>query len=276
MMKNIFFILIILFTIYGCRKNFSRENLNEKIIYYPNKSNVVYNKVVHKSDFDSVYFFYNNGALFKKGKRFKKNQKFGNWELFDKNGNLREIREWFTISGKTRINRIWYLNQKGDTLAYKREDSIFKQKEFINDTISILGSNWNTFKFITNDTIYINENYYGFANLGSPVLRDYNSKIIVVVDNKNTLKKDFSNINEVKLDTFYYAKIDTVHKTKFPNFDLDKVAAFSGKFDNSGEKIIRGIMIEYTNEYPIKDNEKVRAESLTYFEKKIFVKEGKQ
>ena len=82
----------------------------------------------------------------------------------------------------------------------------------------------------------------------------------------NTLKKDFSNTTSIKLDTFYYAKIDRIHKVQFPGYDLEKVVAFSGKFKKAGKKTIRGYLIEYTNQYPIAKNKKVKAEVKTYFE----------
>ncbi len=230
-------------------------------------------KIIHKAEFDSVYYFYDNGVLFKKGKQYEENQKFGIWELYDRNSNLREIREWFVIRGKPQINRAWFLNKKGDTISWRKENYIFAQKEFENDTLGFRNTIYNTFNFITNDTLNLNEFYFGFANCGSPSLRDYNSKVKIVVDNTNSLNKDFSNINNVKLDTFYYAKIDTIHKSEFKGYDLEKVVAFSGKFNTTGLKTIRGYLIEYTVEYPIENNKMGKAATKTYFEKTVYIKE---
>ncbi len=134
-------------------------------------------------------------------------------------------------------------------------------------------SSYDKFVFLTNDTIKINQYYLAFAHCGSPLLRDFDSKIKVIVDNTNSLNSDFSNINSVKLDTFQYAKIDTIHKADFGTYDLYKTAAFSGKFKNSGKKILRGLMIEYSNKYIDTDSDIVYAESQTYFEKEIYVKD---
>ncbi len=75
------------------------------------------------------------------------------------------------------------------------------------------------------------------------------------------------------MDTFQYAKIDTIHKTDFGTYDLDKTAAFSGKFKKSGKKTLRGLMIEYSDKYIDTDGEIAYAESKTYFEKEIYVKD---
>lgn len=131
MMKNLLLIFILIFTMIACKESSTDINPNEKIDYYPNSSNVAFKKTIHKTDFDSVYYFYDNGTLFKKGKQYKENQKFGIWELYDKDSDLREIREWFTIKGKSRANRVWHLNKKGDTLAWRDQDSIYKQADFI-------------------------------------------------------------------------------------------------------------------------------------------------
>ena len=271
--RNVGMVILIL-TISACEDHPSVLKKNEKIEYYTDSPNLIFKKTVRKTDYDSVYYFYRSGNLFKKGKQTKQKQKFGNWNLYDKDSNLREIREWFTLKGSSQINRAWFLNRKGDTIAWRKEDKIFDQLEFVNDTLGFRNTNYNTFNFITKDTINIAEYYYAFANCGSPLLRDYSSKVKIIVDHSNSLKKDFSNEKKVKLDTFYYAKIDTIHKLDFPGYDLEKVVAFSGKFKEPGQKIIRGYMIEYSGQFPVEKNIKGKAESRTYFEKKIYVKDS--
>jgi hypothetical protein len=274
MIKKLLLILLIIFSNISCRENSSNIKRNEAVEYYPNNSKIIFKKIIHLAEFDSVFYFYKNGILFKKGKQYKDNQDFGIWNLYDKNSCLREIREWFVIDGKSQINRVWFLNTKSDTIAWRKEDNIFAQKEFRNDTLDFRNTTYNTFKFITNDTIKNSEFYLAFATCGSPELREYNSKVKIIVDNTNTLKKDFSNAKSIKLDTFYYAKIDKIHKAQFPGYDLEKVVAFSGKFKKTGKKTIRGYLIEYTDQYPIEKNKKVKAEVKTYFEKTIYVKDS--
>ena len=151
---------------------------------------------------------------------------------------------------------------------------LYNQPEFINDTLGHRNTSYNKFVFLTKGTISISEFYLAYAYCGSPLLRDFDSKIKIIVDNTNSLKKDFSNITSVKLDTFQCAKIDTIHKADFGTYDLNKIGAYSGKFKTSGKKNIRGLMIEYSNEYIDENGEKAYAESQTYFEKEIYVKDS--
>src|SRR5690606_18075879 len=74
-----------------------KNNLLFTLDYYEGFQDKVKKRTVFKSDFDSVYFYYNSGHIFKKGKRTKEGNVFGAWNYYDKNENLREIREWFII-----------------------------------------------------------------------------------------------------------------------------------------------------------------------------------
>ncbi|MFC5195964.1 hypothetical protein ACFPH8_11535 [Bizionia hallyeonensis] len=99
MKRNLLIIFILSFTIITCKENSSSEKQNETIEFYKNNPNQIFKKIVHQANFDSVYILYNNGVLFKRGKQYKENQRFGIWELYDRNSKLREIREWFVIQG---------------------------------------------------------------------------------------------------------------------------------------------------------------------------------
>lgn len=262
--------LIFSFHFFSCKNE--KINENTQFSYYDNANNLVFKKTVNFEEFDSIYYFYKNESIFKKGKQNKNGEKIGKWMLYDQTSRLREIREYFCIKGKSEINRNWYLDKNEDTIAYNKENNVYNQKEFISDTLGHRNTSYDKFTFLTKDTISISDYYFGYAYCGSPLLREYDSKIKVIVDNTYTLNKDFSNIELVKLDTFQHAKIDTIHNADFGDYDLNKVAAFSGKFKTTGKKTIRGLMIEYTNDFITKDSVKAYAESRTYFEKEIFVK----
>jgi hypothetical protein len=251
----------------------SSNKLIKSIEYYDTTKSGEYKVLSRKNDFDSVVFKYDNGMTFKTGKQTFKENKFGIWNLYDRQGNLREIREWFVIKGQSKINRVWFLNQKGDTLAWRKQDKIFDQKEFVDDTLEVRSSSYNKFCFLTKDTISISQYFYAYANCGSPLLREYNSRAKVVLGKeKYNFNSDFSNDKEVKVDTFYNAEIDKLHKVSFPNFNLKYVTAFSGKFKTPGPKILRGYMAEYTDAYIGENGKKCKAETRVYFEKKIYVK----
>ncbi|MBP6551583.1 MAG: hypothetical protein KA228_10940, partial [Flavobacterium sp.] len=71
MIKKTLTILLIFFLIIACKENLSEIKPNETIEYYPKNSKVIFKKTIHLPDFDSVFYFYDNGILFKKGKQYK-------------------------------------------------------------------------------------------------------------------------------------------------------------------------------------------------------------
>lgn len=278
MKKNLIITLFLFTLIIACNEKVTDSNQNETIEYYADNPKVVFKKTIHLTEFDSVYYFYNNGNLFKKGKQYKENQKIGNWNLYDKDSNLREIREWFTIKGYSRLNRVWHLNKKGDTISWREEDTIYKQKEFFNDTIFFRNTIYDDIWF-TKDTIRLNEPLRVFLEIWSPVIRDYPANTRVLISREeNNFNYDFSNEEEIKLDTFYDLTIDTINQKWFPNTNFNNLVVFGRWFDEPGEKIIRGYYQQfYKGPFEIQENEE-RVDSLigykTYFEKRIFVKDS--
>ena len=86
----------------------SSNKLIKSIEYYDKTESGEYKVLSRKNDYDSVIFKYDNGMTFKTGKQTSKENKFGIWKLYDRQGKLREIREWFVIKGQSKINRVWF------------------------------------------------------------------------------------------------------------------------------------------------------------------------
>lgn len=130
----------------SCGDN-SKEQSNEiEIEYYENGTE--YKKIVHLKNFDSVYYYYRNGNVFKNGEQLNEEQKRGKWLLYDQESNLREIREWFPFEGSYILNRVW------------------QQKEFINDTVGRRASTFDVVYF-NRDTIELNEPIRGYVEIFS-------------------------------------------------------------------------------------------------------------
>lgn len=271
-MKILISILSSAFIISSCTNKKVEKLNNETLEFYKSNPNNVYRKLIKKTEFDSIFYFYKNGNVFKKGKSRKNGKPFGIWNLYSKDGKLREVREWFIINKHSRINRVWFLNKKGDTISWRNQDSIFKQKEFINDTLGIRSTSYNVIYF-RKDTLEFNESLKAIAYLGSPLISEKNSQLIVLIGkSKNNFNSDFSNENEVKLDTFYNLTIDKVNQKWFPNVKQKYFVTFGYYFESPGEKLIKGYMLEYAN-----GNFENGIDSLTsktYFEKKIYVKDS--
>jgi len=271
-MKNLLLIIFLVSTISSCTNHKNGKLTNETLEFYPTDSNQIYRKLVMKTEFDSVFYYYKNGNIFKKGKSRKNGKPFGIWNLYSENSELREIREWFVINGHSRINRVWFLNKKGDTISRRNEDSIFKQKEFINDTLGIRYTSYNVISF-KKDTVEFNEPMRAIAYLGSPLINEKNSQLMVLIGkSKNNFNSDFSNETEVKLDTFYNLTIDKVNQKWFKNVNQKYFTTFGYYFESPGEKTIKGYMLEYAvGDF---ENEMDSVTSKTYFEKLIYVKDS--
>ena len=279
MRKNLFIIFILTFTIIACKENSAEIKQNETIEYYKNNPKVVFKRTVHLADFDSVYFFYDDGILFKKGKQYRENQKIGKWELYDRDSDLREIREWFTIKGKSQANRAWNFNKKGDTIAWRTEDSIYKQTEFINDTIFFRNTIYDVI-FFNRDTIKLNEPIRGYVQIFSSVIRDQPSNIRAFIAKDSTnYNYDFSNDKEVNLAKFNDLTIDTKNQKWAGNgTDFSKLAFIGLRFDSVGDKYLRGYYQQYSFGPFSKDKNGQKMDSIIghkiYFEKKLYVKDS--
>lgn len=274
-MKNLLIILILSLVFIACKENQSANKLNEKLEFYPDNENLTFKKRVILENSDSLFYYYRNRQIFKKGKILKNGKPFGIWNLYSNDGKLREIREWFVVDGHSRINRAWFLNKKGDTLAWRYQDSIFKQKEFVNDTLGTRATDYNVFIF-NKDTIYLNEPIRGVVYCKSRRIRDYDSQIRVFLHSESeNFSSPFPNDSLIRVGHFENLKIDTINQKWFPDIDPERyghVATFGSWFKNPGKKLLRGYMEEYSYG-PFKEKEIDSMVAKVYFEKIIYVKD---
>ncbi|SDL84287.1 hypothetical protein SAMN04488034_1176 [Salinimicrobium catena] len=274
MMKKILLLTLIVL-IFACKNSESEISNNqiEKEFYADGKYD--YKLTFHKNEFDSIVYKYPDGKIYKTGK-IKNQNKIGNWLIYDSLNDLREIREYFIVNDSSYLNRVFHL-KNGDTLANKKS-LITHQPEFIADTLNFNYTTYNFIKVLSKDTINLNEPFSAYAYNGSPTLRNLNSQILVLVGKeKNNINSDFSNLEEVKLDTFYNVNTDAINQPNFTGYDWKQVAVFGRWFKTPGEKTIRGYVLEYAKG-PFTDTilNKNNVDSLTtktYFERKVFIRE---
>ncbi|WP_306352560.1 hypothetical protein [Flavobacterium sp. '19STA2R22 D10 B1'] len=289
-----YIIIVIIVIIYSCTKNekeneveyYSSSNikslkkynnngyLSKHIMYYDTLNKSIYRIIFKKKQYDSIVYFYKNRKIYKKGLQDLKQRKFGNWYRYTKEGYLSEIREYFIIENNFVLNRQWYIDKKGDTLWYANKFNRYNQKEFANDTLAFRNSSMIDFNFFSKDTIKINDPFAASVICNSPLLRKYNSQIIMVLaKEKNNFNSSFSNIKEVKLDTFYNLNTDKVNRIGFPKANPNYVVVFGRWFDKPGIKKLRGYMIESFKREPTKRDSIINGERKVYFEKTIFVRD---
>lgn len=284
MMKKILLTFLVAFsTLISCKENKAELDNNLIIEYYESNSKQIFKKTLSFKDYDSIYYYYDDGKPFKKGKQYAENQKFGNWNLYDREQNLREIREYFTINSKSYANRVWYLNKKGDTISYRKEDSIYNQKEFINDTIQFRHTVYDRV-FFNRDTIKLNEPLIGYVIVNSSVILKDTSHVRAFVAHRNSnYNRTFSNDSVVELIKFNDLTIDERNQKWFPNMPYNKLVTFGQWYDKIGTYYLRGYYQQYS--YGPFEHEELQKQALredgkgldsitgyeTYFEKKIVV-----
>ncbi len=251
----------------------SKNKFSKSIQYYDTVGNLEYKIVYRKKEYDSIVYKYKNKLTYKKGLQDFKGRKFGNWNRYTNNGLLSETREYFIIENDYLINRQWYFDKKGDTLWFAKKFNRYNQKEFSNDTLASRNSSMIRFKIYSKDTIDIDEPFAACVICNSPLLREYNSQIIMLLGKENqNFNKTFSNVREVKLDTFHNLNLDKINRKNFVKANPNYVAAFGRWFDKPGKKVLRGYMLEYYDRKPTAKDSSIRGERKVYFEKEIFVK----
>jgi hypothetical protein len=272
-MKKILLTFIITILLSSCNDISKRNSENKTVEFYKNKTE--FKRITHYDNFDSVHYFYRNGNIFKRGKQLNEKQKFGKWILSDKDSNIREIREWFPFKGGSRLNQIWHLNKKGDTLAWRYEDSIYKQKEFINDTVSRRATSYDVIYF-NRDTLKMNEPIIGYVEIFSHLITDHpaNVRVLLAREEKN-YNYDFSNEKEVKLDTFYDLTKDTINQKWYKGAEFNDLATFGQWYKTVEEKTLRGYYQQYFMGPTELDENGMKIDSVigpkTFFEHKFIV-----
>lgn len=180
-----------------------------------------------------------------------KNRPLGKWVFYNEDNLIKNIREYKRINGSDYINQEWYLNQN--------EDTIYEQSYF--------------FEIVSKDTFFIKEDFKAALILKVPFYKNNDSEIEVVVaspESKYDFKADFSNVKNVRKKSFYNLSKDVKNQKWFSgiNGNFKHIAAFGKKINHTGNQIIRGYILEYTNDSINRKERKM------YFEKTIFVKDS--
>lgn len=154
------------------------------------------------------------------------------------------IVEYININGKEYANQIWIVDKKNDTIG---------------------GNYFDTFIMDTTELGKVTKLQF---TLTKPTIK-WESDMFVVLPDEEKLKEDFSNLSEIKLDTFHSFKNDGISNDKLLNLDLplNHIAEFGIEYSTSGKKRIRGLIVE---------RGKVKGkgyERRLFFDKTVYVKE---
>lgn len=272
---NLFIVLSILFI--SCKnKNESsiKENYNESASdtikeYYDDEQKTL--KLLKLKN-GRIITFFKNGRIFSEGNLNSEQNRIGVWNFYTNEGLLSESREYRIINKKPYINQIIYFDEDENKL-YNRIESFnyYSQIEFQRENLEGGKSHYAEFDF-GKDTINLNEPWRAACFYYTPLFRDNNSEMIIVLNKEESLfNEDFSNIKEVKKDTFFSLSRDVENQKWFPEDDPDYTVVFGRWFDSPGEKTIRGFLSEFYEK--TKKDTTILVESKMFFEKVIYVKD---
>ncbi|WCO03489.1 toxin-antitoxin system YwqK family antitoxin [Psychroserpens ponticola] len=202
--------------------------IDSTIVYDSLKSNTIKTAIYrNKNSIDSIYVKnYDNSYITSEGHMFK-TQKTGKWKLY-KNQKIDKIMQYKNIDGKQYLNQGWFFDKSGDT-------------------IHEYGSNYK-FKY----SVKLKEKTIDISIKYKPLIAE-NANVILLHNEK--LNKEFSNIDEVVLDTIFFTnnKVDIEYKVKHKREKLN--------FN------LRGIIKEYAD--LLKNDSIYYRERLIYLDEKI-------
>lgn len=218
-----------------------------------------------------MVYYYRNGKVFRNGKSDKKGNLFGKWNYYNIAGYLSDTREFFIINDDYKLNQLWYFNKKGDTIINANPKfNVYQQKEFASSKVSESSIFLNFSYYPKRDTIKVNENLSIDVEDLYPFWATKNSEeFMVIAKQKNNFNSNFSNINQVKLDTVYNSFTLKSNWKYKKAIDLKHSMFLDIAFTTPGKKILRGYVVEFYKAKP--NDKKFEMERRTYFEKVIYV-----
>ena len=226
---------------------------DSSIFYY--RDGEIESSIIYLNNKKSVINYYENGNIKSQGNFINDTMPTGNWLYFYNDGKLKEVKEFLIIDSKPLLNQNWFFNHKGDTV--KSKSSYFDL-------------------LVEKDTIYLNEPVKAKIDLVSPFFKDKNSSIMVVLtkDYSDDFNSDFSNLNNVDLDTTYNLNLEVDFKNALNlKTDFRKTSVFGRYFDTIGMNKLKGVLIEYYYTDTISSPPINYYEIKKYFEKPIYVKD---
>lgn len=132
------------------------------------------------------------------------------------------IVEYIKINGKEYANQIWIVGKNNDTIG---------------------GNYFSTFIMDTTELGKVTKLQF---TLTKPTINWESDMFVVLPVNDKELMEDFSNLSEIKLDTFHSLKNDGISNDKLMdlNLQLNHIVEFGIEYSTTGEKRIRGLIVE--------------------------------
>ncbi len=238
------------------------NKLDSSISYSREIKNLVLSKSFYQDSLNRKETYHINGSIKSKGRIDDNGIRLGNWNFYDNEAKLESIKEFVNIKDKEYLNQNWVLNKEGDTIFEKSK------------IVEIL---------LNKDTISLNEPVRAVAYLRSNLFKGKNSRLKLVLSEgyESLFDENFNNEDKILKDTFYDVEQDTLNAQYFEDeLNRQYLVAFGKWFKTPGNKVIRGIAVEYYGYYEGKEKKHKDISLIpfkankTYFEKPIYVKDS--
>ena len=155
------------------------------------------------------------------------------------------IVEYLKIDGKEYANQIWLVNKNKDTIGGNYFNSLVEDTSKIGTPIRL--------------------RFY----LSDPTINYESDMYVLLPYDDDELEEDYSNFFEIQLDTFPSLKNDGIPHPELADLELPlhHISEFALDYSNSGEKRVRGVIIErgMTNEK--------KYERRLFFDKSFYISE---
>lgn len=207
-------------------KHFISNNHKDSSRFYSEKGSHI-STIVYKENKKLIKYFYEDGTIETKGTLSEDSIPIGKWQYYDKLGDLTEIKEFLKIEKQPFLNQNWTLDSKGG--INKKRSNYFEV-------------------IMEKDTILLSEPIKVKVDLIAPFFKENNSSIMVIVakDYSIDFNDDFSNANEVIMDTTFNLNIEKdMRKALGLESDFRRTSIFGKYFNDIGLQKLRGIIVEY-------------------------------
>ncbi len=203
---------------------------NQSVSFFYDESGNLIGKKYRVDSINTIQCEYYKNKQIKACGPLYNNKKNGWWKIYDEKGHLIQKDEIFTIEGKEILNQRIKYTQDGSLIKLESDTFIVK----LDDTLKI-GRSIGSIK--CKPTFSKNSKYAVYVGQG--------------------VNPDFSNLNNVKLDTFYSTNKDDIW--------------FGLEFKTSGKKNIKGFLEEMHYETNKENSDLTIKKSFKYFSKDIYV-----
>lgn len=225
------------------------NNIDSSMFYNDDSFRNTYLKKIHlHKDTVLIINYFDNNTIKSKGIILRRNnRKIGFWEFYYNNSILEKKVEYLNIENSEYLNRTYIYDKSGHLL---NNESNYYTVEVEKDTFKI--------NELIKIYVYLDEPFFSY---------DAESFVLIAKDKDNLFNDDFSNMNQINLDTIWEIKKDPYvnKKSILKDINTNRLFVFAINFREVGIKNFSGIIVET-------DPEKESLQRYLFFRKTFYIR----